>query len=346
LPMKTGDFDYTLPSRLIAQTPIEPRDHSRLMVLSRASHVIEHRRFFDLPDYLRSGDVLVFNDTRVRPARLAARKDTGAKLELLLLQRLRPSVWQVLVRPARRAGVGVRMRIVPIGPRDATDAVVDAEVLGVEEGGTRIVGFSDEGPLSSLGTMPLPPYIREPLSDPERYQTVYARVEGSAAAPTAGLHFTAGVIDSLRERGVQGVFVTLHVGLDTFQPVREDDPGEHRMHREYGVITAGAAAELSRAKAEGRRVICVGTTAMRLVEAAARAGTPGEGYAEWVELFILPGHEFRVADGIITNFHLPRTTLLMLVSAFAGREFVLDAYRTAIAQDYRFYSFGDAMLII
>jgi S-adenosylmethionine:tRNA ribosyltransferase-isomerase len=216
----------------------------------------------------------------------------------------------------------------------------------VEEGGIRVVGFKDEGPLAALGRVPLPPYIRVPLRDPERYQTVYARTEGSAAAPTAGLHFTPALIDTLARKGVRCVFVTLHVGLDTFQPVREDDPAEHRIHREFGMVPVEAAAEMFQAKAEGRRVICVGTTAMRLVEAAAGVnGLAGE-YHGWVDLFILPGYQFRVADAMITNFHLPRTTLLMLVSAFAGRELILETYREAVAQEYRFYSFGDAMLIL
>jgi S-adenosylmethionine:tRNA ribosyltransferase-isomerase len=218
-------------------------------------------------------------------------------------------------------------------------------VLEVGEGGIRVVSFTDDRPLARLGKMPLPPYIRAPLADPERYQTVYGRIEGSAAAPTAGLHFTPGLIDALGEKDIRGVFVTLHVGLDTFQPVREEDPVEHIMHREYGQVSAGAAAELARARAEGRRVICIGTTATRLVEAAARAnGLAGE-CRGWVDLFMLPGYEFRATDAMITNFHLPRTTLLMLVSAFAGRDFILRAYREAIDREYRFYSFGDAMLI-
>ncbi len=344
--MKTGDFDYDLPPRLIAQTPTELRDHSRLMVLDRATRSIEHRHFFDLPGYLRAGDVLVFNDTRVIPARLAARKDSGAKLEVLLLQRLRPNVWQALVRPAKRVAAGARMRIIPAGAAANEVAAVDAEVLEVREGGIRVIGFSDDGPLASLGRMPLPPYIRAPLSDPERYQTVYARVEGSAAAPTAGLHFTPALIDRLTRGGVRCVFVTLHVGLDTFQPVREEDPTEHLIHREYGLVTAGAAREMALARTDSRRVICVGTTAMRLVEAAARANDLADAYSGWVDLFILPGHQFLAADAMITNFHLPRTTLLMLVSAFAGREFILDSYRQAIERNYGFYSFGDAMLIV
>jgi S-adenosylmethionine:tRNA ribosyltransferase-isomerase len=344
--MKTGDFDYVLPPRLIAQTPTEPRDHSRLMVLDRPARSVAHCHFFDLSDYLGAGDVLVFNDTRVIPARLVARKDSGARLEVLLLQRLRPNVWQVLVRPGKRVGAGARMRIVPYETGAATGTTVEAEVLEVGEGGIRVVGFSDDGPLVSLGRMPLPPYIRAPLADPERYQTVYARADGSAAAPTAGLHFTPELIDRIERKGVGCLFVTLHVGLDTFQPVREDNPVEHRIHREFGLVPAGAARELSLAKAEGRRIVCVGTTAVRLVEAAWRANGLAGAYSGWVDLFILPGHEFRVANAMITNFHLPRTTLLMLVSAFAGREFILDAYREAIERGYRFYSFGDAMLII
>ena len=343
--MKTGDFDYSLPPELIAQTPIEPRDHSRLMVLYRNLNSVQHRRFCELPEYLQSGDVLVFNDTRVIPARLEARKETGAKLELLLLQRLRPNTWQALVRPAKRVTVGTRLAVLPGDNKNV--AAVFADVLEVGDGGIRVLAFSNESQLPALGTVPLPPYIHETLSDPERYQTVYARVEGSAAAPTAGLHFTPALIDSLKARGVQCVFVTLHVGLDTFQPVREEDPERHLIHREFGIVSAETLAQIQQAKTEGRRVICVGTTAMRLVEASAQAGGVVEGgFSGWVDLFILPGYEFRVADAMITNFHLPRTTLIMLVSAFAGRDFILDAYAQAIEQRYRFYSFGDAMLIL
>jgi S-adenosylmethionine:tRNA ribosyltransferase-isomerase len=343
--MKTSDFDYSLPPELIAQTPIEPRDHSRLMVVDRHAHSLQHRRFFEIVDYLQAGDVLVFNDSRVIPARLSGKKaESGGKLEILLLQRLSPNVWQSLVRPARRVKVGTRMEITG---GSANGLKVTAEVTGSGEGGTREITFSDERRLPQLGQIALPPYIHTPLADPERYQTVYARTDGSVAAPTAGLHFTPELIARISDKGVRGCFVTLHVGLDTFQPVREEDPREHRIHQEYGVLSPETASELSRAKAEGRRVICVGTTSVRLVEAVAQASpTSLKPFAGWVNLFIMPGYQFRMVDAMITNFHLPRTTLMMLVSAFAGRDFILQAYQEAIAQRYRFYSFGDAMVIL
>jgi S-adenosylmethionine:tRNA ribosyltransferase-isomerase len=344
--MKTSDFDYSLPPELIAQTPIEPRDHSRLMVVNCRDRSLQHRRFFEIVDYLQAGDVLVFNDSRVIPARLSGKKtESGGKLEILLLQRLSPNVWQALVRPARRVKVGTRMEITG---DSANGLKITAEVTGAGEGGTRVITFSDERLLPRLGQIALPPYIHTPLADPERYQTVYAQTDGSVAAPTAGLHFTPELIDKIRNKGVRGCFVTLHVGLDTFQPVREDNPLEHRIHQEYGVLSPETANELSRAKAEGRRVICVGTTSVRLVEAVAQANesTSLKSFAGWINLFIVPGYQFRMADVMITNFHLPRTTLMMLVSAFAGRDFILQAYQEAITQKYRFYSFGDAMVIL
>jgi S-adenosylmethionine:tRNA ribosyltransferase-isomerase len=343
--MKTSDFDYSLPPELIAQTPIEPRDYSRLMVVDRHAHSLQHRRFFEIVDYLQAGDVLVFNDSRVIPARLSGKKtESGGKLEILLLQRLSPNVWQSLVRPARRVKIGARMEITG-GPGNGLK--ITAEVTGSGEGGTREITFSDERRLPRLGQIALPPYIHTPLADPERYQTVYARTDGSVAAPTAGLHFTPELIARISDKGVRGCFVTLHVGLDTFQPVREEDPREHRIHQEYGVLSPETASELSRAKAEGRRIICVGTTSVRLVEAVAQASpTSLKPFAGWVNLFIMPGYQFRLVDAMITNFHLPRTTLMMLVSTFAGRDFILQAYQEAIAQKYRFYSFGDAMVIL
>jgi S-adenosylmethionine:tRNA ribosyltransferase-isomerase len=343
--MKTSDFDYSLPPELIAQTPIEPRDHSRLMVVDRRDHSLQHRRFFEIVDYLQAGDVLVFNDSRVIPARLSGQKaESGGKLEILLLQRLSPNVWQTLVRPARRVKVGTRMEITGAA---ANDVKVTAEVTGAGEGGTRVITFSDESRLPRLGQIALPPYIHTPLADPERYQTVYAQTNGSVAAPTAGLHFTPELITRIRNKGVRGCFVTLHVGLDTFQPVREENPREHRIHQEYGVLSPETASELSRAKAERRRVICVGTTSVRLVEAVAQASPASlKPFAGWVDLFIMPGYQFRMVDAMITNFHLPRTTLMMLVSAFAGRDLIFQAYQEAIAQKYRFYSFGDAMVIL
>ncbi len=343
--MRTNDFDYTLPPDFIAQTPVEPRDHSRLMVLDRQAGTWQHGHFYNLPHWLRSGDVLVFNDTRVIPARLYGRKETGAQLEILLLQRLGTNTWQALVKPAKRLSTGSRLSI---PAADAAGTGVEAVVIEEHEGGIRVLNFNDETVLTALGQVPLPPYIHEPLADPERYQTIYARREGSAAAPTAGLHFTPDLLARLTAAGIRSVFVTLHVGLDTFQPVREDDPMQHKIHREFGIVPAEAVQELARAKAEGRRIICVGTTSTRLAEATAALydAPAAAGYNGWVDLFIIPGYKFRVADALITNFHLPRTTLLMLVSAFTGRELVLKAYEEAIRERYRFYSFGDAMLII
>ena len=334
--MKTSDFDYHLPPKLIAQTPVEPRDSSRLMVLSRADGSIAHRRFSELDGLLRSGDVLVFNDSRVLPARLTGRKaDTGGKVELLLLRRLEPGLWEALCKPSRSV-------------REGTQVVFDGlngDIVERREGALRVVRFSDEAALERAGQVPLPPYIHRPLDDPERYQTVFSRVQGSAAAPTAGLHFTSELLDRLGEKGVEFAFATLHIGLDTFAPVREDDPREHTIHSEYGEITPEAAKKLSEAKAAGRRIIGVGTTTARLLEQAALNGAGIEPFAGWTDLLILPGHRFRALDGMITNFHLPRTTLIMLVAAFAGPKLILQAYDEAIDRGYRFYSFGDAMLI-
>jgi S-adenosylmethionine:tRNA ribosyltransferase-isomerase len=342
--MRTSDFDYSLPPELIAQTPLEPRDRSRLMVLKRSDGSVKHHRFSEMADFLSAGDVLVFNDSRVLPARLIGKKaDTGGRVELLLLHRLEGAVWEALVKPGKRVGIGTRVEIEGGGK-----PAVLAEVIGVGEDGTKLISFSNEAPLMQLGRVPLPPYIKTPLADPERYQTVYARVLGSAAAPTAGLHFTSELLDKIGQKGVRMLFVTLHVGLDTFRPVKEDDPLKHPIHREYGILSPDTAAELSRAKGEGRRVICVGTTTVRLVEAAAQASKASivEPFDGWVDLFALPGYRFRIVDGMITNFHLPRSTVLMLVCAFAGRDFTLRAYEEAIARGYRFYSFGDGMLVL
>jgi len=341
--MKTSDFSYHLPPELIAQTPIEPRDQSRLMVLNRSDGSIKHRRFFEIVDYLQAGDVLVFNDSRVIPARLCGRKiDTGGRVEILLLRRLDNAVWEALVKPGKRVNIGTKVEI------SGNEAKVLAEITGLGQNGVKMITFSDETLLPQLGSIPLPPYIHTPLPDPERYQTVYARAPGSAAAPTAGLHFTLELLDKVRRKGVHCRFVTLHVGLDTFQPVREDDPLEHPIHKEYGRLTQEVATELSWAKMDGRRVVCVGTTAARLIEEAAQASKPSllEPFEGWVSLFVLPGYRFRLVDALITNFHLPRTTLLMLVCAFAGEDFITRAYEEAIAERYRFYSFGDAMLIL
>ncbi len=348
--MKTSDFDYSLPPGLIAQTPIEPRDQARLMVLNRSDSSLKHHWFSEIIDYLRAGDVLVFNDSRVIPARLHAQKvDTGGRLEVLLLRRLSPNVWETLVKPGKRVSIGSRIEVTDgsaTGDRQALK--ITAEVVGSREGGIRVMSFSDETRLLELGRIPLPPYIHIPLTTPERYQTVYANMAGSIAAPTAGLHFTTELLDNIKSRGIHCLFVTLHVGLDTFRPIQESDPLEHPIHREYGVLTQEVANHLSQAKMEGRRIIGVGTTTVRLVEAVAQDSSPLHlpPFEGWVSLFILPGYQFRVVDALITNFHLPRSTLLMLVSAFAGRELINQAYQEAIAQKYRFYSFGDAMLIL
>jgi S-adenosylmethionine:tRNA ribosyltransferase-isomerase len=347
--MKTSDFDYSLPPELIAQTPIEPRTQSRLMVLNRSEGSLKHRRFFELVDYLQAGDVLVFNNSMVIPARLSGKRtESGGRLEILLVRQLSPNVWETLVRPGKRVKIGTRIEITgDSATGDSQALIVTAEAIGVGEEGTRVIRFSDETLLPKLGEIPLPPYIHVPLKDPQRYQTVYADVAGSVAAPTAGLHFTRELIEQIRSKGVHCLFVTLHIGLDTFRPVRENDPLEHPVHQEYGVVSQEVAKELSQARVEGRRIICVGTSSVRLVEAVAQAGSPVDikSFQGWVNLFIMPGYQFRMVDALITNFHLPRSTLLMLVSAFAGRDFINQAYQEAIAQKYRFYSFGDAMLV-
>ena len=346
--MKTADFDYSLPPELIAQTPIEPRDQSRLMVLNRSDGSIGHSHFGDAVHYLRSGDVLVFNDSRVIPARLRAQKPSGGRLEVLLVRRLGPNLWETLVKPGKRVETGSEMEIIGDDSNDGQGAKITAQVISSGRDGIRLIRFTDETSLAGLGNIPLPPYIHVPLTDTGRYQTVYADVPGSIAAPTAGLHFTAELLDRIKRKGVECLFTTLQIGLDTFQPVRQEDPLEHPIHQEYGVITREVAEELSQAKAEGRRIIAVGTTTVRLLEAAAQGDRPVQipPFNGWVDLFILPGYRFRVFDALITNFHLPRSTLLMLVSAFAGRELIQKAYLEAIARKYRFYSFGDAMLIL
>ena len=345
--MKASEFDYQLPEELIAQTPMEPRDHSRLMAVSLADGSMQHRHFYDLPDYLRRGDVLVFNDSRVIPARLHGRRaETGGQVELLLLSRLSQGRWRALVRPGRRMREGTTFQIP--GP-DNGDGM-SGRILQVEADGSRIVQLANEERLGEVGAVPLPPYIHEPLENTERYQTVYARVEGSIAAPTAGLHFTPALLEKVRGLGVETVFVTLHVGWDSFRPVKEEELSSHKMHSEYWELNQHAADAINRARQEGRRVISVGTTAVRLLEQAAALCdfpknplTSGSG---WARLFITPGYEFRIVDALVTNFHLPRSTLLMLVSAFAERELVLKAYREAMERGYRFFSFGDAMLIL
>lgn len=320
------------------------------MVLNRRDNSLEHRRFFEIVDYLQKGDVLVFNNSRVIPARLSGKKaDTGGGVEILLLRRLSPCVWETLVKPAKRVKMGSRLELMETpATGDSREPKVTAEVVEAKEEGVRVITFSNETLLTELGKIPLPPYIHAPLKDSGRYQTVYANANGSVAAPTAGLHFTPELIDNIRNKGVDCLFVTLHIGLDTFLPVRESDPAEHPIHREYGILSQEAADSLSQAKREGRRIICIGTTTVRLVEAAAQASNPASmlPFEGWASLFILPGYRFQVVDALITNFHLPRTTLLMLVAAFAGKNAIDKAYQEGIARKYRFYSFGDAMLII
>lgn len=353
-PGTLSDYDYALPEAAIAQAPIEPRDASRLLVLDRRTGAIAHRRFRDLPAYFRPGDALVINDTRVLPARLIGeRLPSAGRAELLLLQRRSHDTWEALVRPGRRLGPGVRLRF------GGTRVRLSAEILAPTEAGGRLVRFASDEPLDSvlaeLGQVPLPPYIKAPLADPARYQTVYAGEGGSAAAPTAGLHFTPGLLAEIGALGVAIVSVTLHVGLGTFRPVQVERIADHRMHAEYFSVSAEAAAELARARGGGGRLVAVGTTTARVLETLAKngrgAGEENEpariaSCSGWTDLFVTPGHRFRMVDALVTNFHLPRSTLLMLVSALAGRERVLAAYREAMAAGYRFYSFGDAMLIL
>ena len=342
--MKTSDFYYDLPQELIAQTPIEPRDASRLLVLGRQSGELCHRHFRDIADYLEPGDCLVLNDSRVLPARLfGVKEDTGAHVEFLLLTRREGDAWEALAGPGRRAKPGSRFSF--------GGGVLRAEVLDVLEGGNRLLRFSyDEGNfyelLDKVGTMPLPHYITAELKDQERYQNVYSRERGSAAAPTAGLHFTPELLERIRKKGVRIAFVTLHVGLGTFRPVKVEHIEEHKMHSEHYALTAENAALINAAKAEGKRVIAVGTTSCRTLETiGTREGCIRES-SGWTDIFIYPGYEFKVLDGLVTNFHLPESTLIMLVSAFAGYDHTMRAYHTAVQERYRFFSFGDAMLIL
>lgn len=341
--MKTSDFDYVLPEELIAQTPIEPRDHSRLMVVHRGTGAIEHTHFYDLPQYLRPGDALVINETKVIPARLlGVKEDTGVPVEVLLLRRENATDWEALVRPGRRLKPGATCVF--------GDGLLRCTVLeNVAETGGRLVRFQYEGVfeelLDRLGEMPLPPYIHEKLQDQSRYQTVYAKAEGSAAAPTAGLHFTPALLEQVRAMGVTVVPVLLHVGLGTFRPVKEEDVDKHVMHSEYYQVTREAADTLNRIRQAGGRLICVGTTSVRTIETVADDGGiihPGAGETA---IFIKPGVKIKAVDALITNFHLPQSTLLMLVSTFLGREQALAAYELAVKEKYRFFSFGDAMFI-
>ena len=342
--MKTSDFDYHLPPQMIAQVPLEPRDSSRLMLLERTTGRLEHHRFYNLPDFLRDGDVLVFNDSRVIPARLFGfLQDSQTKVELLLLRRREENIWEALVKPGRKIRSGAQIKLNKDG--SAGGDQIDILVLEQKDNGIRTLQFFNESLISQIGHMPLPPYIHTPLRDAERYQTVYSRISGSAAAPTAGLHFTPGLLDKLQAKRVQMAFVTLHIGLDTFQPVRTENPREHKIHTEYGELSAQTANLLNKARKNGHRIIAVGTSSVRILEAAWEKNRINPLLGD-ISLFILPGHEFRTIEGMITNFHLPKSTLLMLVSAFAGREQILQAYREAMQSGYRFYSFGDAMLIL
>lgn len=339
--LKKSDFYYDLPEELIAQTPAEPRDSSRLLVYHRDTRQLEHKIFRDVIDYLKAGDVLVVNRTRVLPARVYAHTEHGGAVEVLLLKRLDLTRWEVLVRPGRKCRPGAHLIV---------NEELSLRVLSVTDSGERIVEFMYDGTfediLSRVGTMPLPPYIHEKLTDPERYQTVYSKENGSAAAPTAGLHFTPELLERIRAKGVEIAEVLLHVGLGTFRPVKEENVLDHKMHSEYFEISAEAAEIVNRAKKEGRRVICVGTTSVRTVETVADEHgflRPCKGNTE---IFIYPPYKFKCVDALITNFHLPESTLLMLVSALCSREEILRVYRTAVEERYRFFSFGDAMLIL
>ena len=340
--MKTSDFFYELPPELIAQEPLERRDSSRLMVLDKTTGSVEHRHFYDIYDMLNPGDALILNDTRVIPARLyGAKEGTGGAIEFLLLTKHSLDTWEVILRPGRKAKPGARFVF--------GNGELKAEVIDVINDGNRLVRFEYEGVfenvLDRLGEMPLPPYITKKLEDKNRYQTVYARHDGSAAAPTAGLHFTPELLKKIEEKGVNIGYVTLHVGLGTFRPVKAEEITDHKMHSEFYILPSETAELVNRTKAEGGRVISVGTTATRTLETAGMTGLPLKAATGWTDIFIYPGREFHVIDGLITNFHLPESTLIMLVSALAGRENVLNAYRIAVENKYRFFSFGDAMFI-
>ncbi len=340
--LATRDFWYDLPEELIAQTPLEKRDMSRLMCLNRETGEISHKHFYDIIDYLQPGDCLVMNDSRVLPARLLGHRPTGGAVEVLLLRDLGNRCWECLCKPGRKMQVG---NTVIFGNGELT-----ANVKAVQEDGNRVVEFHYEGifleVLERLGKMPLPPYIKEELQDQERYQTVYSREVGSAAAPTAGLHFTQELLEAIRAKGVQEAFVTLHVGLGTFRPVKADNILDHHMHSELCMMNQETADILNQTKARGGRVICVGTTSCRTLESLVNDDGTFEAKSRWTDIFIYPGYTFKAMDGLITNFHLPESTLVMLVSAFAGREHVLAAYEEAVKERYRFFSFGDAMCIL
>ena len=341
--MKLSDFNYDLPEELIAQDPLEKRSDSRLMVVGREDGSIEHRHFYDILDYVNQGDCLVINDTKVIPARLmGVKEDTGASIEVLLLKRKEEKIWETLVKPGKKAKVGARISF--------GDGLLVGEVIDIVEEGNRLIRFEYEGIweelLDKLGQMPLPPYITHALKDRNRYQTVYAKHDGSAAAPTAGLHFTEELLQQLKEKGVEIAHVTLHVGLGTFRPVKVDNILEHHMHSEFYMVEQEEADKINAAKARGNRVISVGTTSTRTLESVADENGIVKAGSGWTDIFIYPGYKFKVIDCLITNFHLPESTLLMLVSAFSTRENMLNAYEVAVKERYRFFSFGDAMFIL
>ena len=339
--MKTSDFYFDLPEELIAQTPLEKRDASRLLCLDKVTGEIQHRVFSELPELLRPGDCLVMNDSRVLPARLLGARETGGAAELLLLRDLGAGKWECLVRPGKKLRPGAKVHF--------GEGELEAEILETTEGGNRIVQFRFEGifleVLERLGKMPLPPYIKTELEDGERYQTVYSKELGSAAAPTAGLHFTKELLAKIADMGVRECFVTLHVGLGTFRPVKAEDIEEHEMHSEFCIMPEDTARIITETKRNGGRVVCVGTTSCRTVESFANEDGTMDAKSGWTNIFIYPGYRFKCLDALITNFHLPESTLIMLVSALAGREHVLAAYKEAVARRYRFFSFGDAMFI-
>ena len=342
LVLKTSDFKFDLPEELIAQVPIEDRSSSRLMVLDKKTGEVEHKIFKDIIDYLNPGDCLVLNNTRVIPARLIGEKvGSGGKIEFLLLKRTEDDTWETLVKPGKRAKTGTKFSF--------GGGKLISEVVGMGEDGSRIVKFSYDGIfeeiLDELGSMPLPPYITEKLEEKDRYQTVYSKHNGSAAAPTAGLHFTEELLDQIEKKGVEIAFITLHVGLGTFRPVKVDDVLEHHMHSEYYMVDREAAEKINKAKKAEKNVVCVGTTSCRTVESASEENGIIKETSGWTDIFIYPGYEFKIVDRLITNFHLPESTLIMLVSALSSKENILNAYNVAVEEKYRFFSFGDAMII-
>ncbi len=345
--MKVSDFNYDLPEELIAQVPIKKRDESRLMVLNRENQTIEHKTFKDIIDYLETGDCLVRNNTKVIPARIYGKKETGANVEFLLLNNIEGDIWETIVRPGNKLHVGAK---VLFGTSSDNKPMLKAEILEVMPGGTRKVRFSYDGIfneiLDKIGLMPLPPYIHEELKEKDRYQTVYAKYDGSAAAPTAGLHFTPELLEKIEKKGIEIANVTLHVGIGTFRPVKEEKVEDHEMHSEHFYIKKEDVQKINNAKKNGKRVIAVGTTSCRVLETIADENGMVKEIEGDTQIFIYPGYKFKCLDGLITNFHLPQSTLLMLVSALTGREFILKAYNEAVNEKYRFFSFGDAMFIM